>query len=357
MYSYDEILSKMVQKYEELSGFSLSNESDIMLRLKVLSSELFNSYSALEFVKRQMFVPTAEAAFLDKHALERGLSRKSGVKARGEVTFSLSSVITSDIVINKGTVVSTQGPDVKTFETTQAVVLKAGRLSVKVPVLATKEGADHNVTKGAVCVMVTPPLYINQVTNELAFTSGADSEKDEQLRQRIIESYKDISNGTNEVYYKRLAQSVDGVYSASVKSGVRGIGTINIYIGGKGEKQITKEHINAVQKLVDENRELNVDALVVYANERKVFITMTLEVIEGYDFEKVSNEIKEKIIDYVDSLSVAQPFYLCDVGEIIYHTEGVKNYNFLQPYTGDVYPEINEYCAVEMIEIRSGDDG
>lgn len=352
MYSYENILSKMVSKYEELSGGKLSNESDIMLRLRVLASELFNSFSALEFVKRQMFVPTAQAQFLDKHALERGLVRKNGVKAKGEVTFSLSSVIESDVVIDKGTVVSTQGPDVKSFETTQAVVLKAGKLSVKAEVVATKEGADHNVVKGAICVMVTPPLYVSSVTNENGLTGGADREEDEQLRQRVIESYKDISNGTNEVYYKRLAQSVEGVYSASVESGKRGIGTLNIYIGGKGEKQITKEQVDTVQKIVDENRELNVDALVLYATPKKVILTLSLEVKEGYDFDKVSDEIKEKLTEYVDSLSVAQPFYLCEAGDIIFHTEGVKKYNFLQPYTSDVYPEIDEYCSVESIEIR-----
>lgn len=357
MYSYENILEKMVNKYEELSGFKLQNESDIMLRLRVLSSELFNSFSALEFVKRQMFVPTAQESFLDKHALERGLTRKSGVKAKGEVTFCLSSVIAADVVIDKGTVVSTQGPDVKSFETTQAVVLKAGKLSVKAEVVATKEGSDHNVMKGEVCVMVTPPLYVNSVTNELSFTCGADSEDDEQLRQRIIESYKDISNGTNEVYYKRLAQSVEGVYSASVFSGVRGVGTLDIYIGGKGENQITKEQIAMVQEIVDENRELNVDALVLYATPKKVFLTLSLEVKEGYDFDKVSTEIKERITEYVDSLSVSQPFYLSDAGDVIFHTEGVKKYNFLQPYTSDVYPKINEYCSVDTIEIRRGENG
>ena len=69
----------------------------------------------------------------------------------------------------------------------------------------------------------------------------------------------------------------------------------------------------------------------------------------GGDFDKVSDEIKEKLTEYVDSLSVAQPFYLCEAGDIIFHTEGVKKYNFLQPYTSDVYPEIDEYCLVESI--------
>ena len=101
MYSYDEILDKMVKKYEELSGFKLYEESDIMIRLRVLSAELYNSYTALEFVKRQMAVSTAESEYLDHHALQRGLERKNGSKAKGEVTFRLATVVPTDIEIGR----------------------------------------------------------------------------------------------------------------------------------------------------------------------------------------------------------------------------------------------------------------
>ncbi len=352
MYSYNEILDKMVKKYEELSGFKLYEESDIMIRLRVLASELYNSYNALEYVKRQMNVKTAESEFLDNHALQRGLARKNGVKAKGEVTFALSSVIDTDIIIDKGTVVSTASADVKSFETDETVILKAGSLSVKATVTATKAGADHNVMKNAVCVMVTPPLYVSSVTNEMYFTGGADSESDDDLRQRIIDSYRDISNSTNEIYYKRLMQSVEGVYSSSVVAGDRGPGTLDIYLCGKGEKQITKEHFDIAQKIVDENRELNVDVVVYYASPRKVYINFELEVLEGYDFDQIVTELKAKINDYVDSLGVSKPLLMCELGDVIFHTQGVKRYNFIQAYSDDVYPEPNEYCSVDKIEVR-----
>lgn len=352
MYSYDEILEKMVKKYEELSGFKIYEESDIMIRLRVLASELFNSYNALEFVKRQMNVKTAESEYLDNHALQRGLSRKNGVKAKGEVTFSLSSVIDTDIIISKGTVVSTSSADAKSFETDEAVVLKAGSLSVKAKVTATKAGADHNVMKNTVCVMVTPPLYVSSVTNEMYFTGGADGESDDDLRKRIIDSYSDISNSTNEIYYKRLMESVEGVYSSSVVAGERGAGTLNIYLCGKGDKQITKEHFETAQKLVDENRELNVDVMVAYASKRKVFISFALEVLEGYDFDEVQSLLKVKIKDFVDSLGVAKPLLMCELSDVIFHTQGVKRFNLIQAYSEDIYPAQNEYCCIDDIEVR-----
>lgn len=352
MYSYDEILQKMVDKYKELSGFEVFEESDIMIRLRVLAGELFNSYNALEYVKRQMNVKTAESEYLDNHALQRGLSRKNGVKAKGEVTFSLSTIASRDIVIDKGTVVSTASADVKSFETDETVIIKEGTLSVKAKVTATKEGADHNVMKDTVCVMVTPPLFVSSVTNELYFSGGADAESDDDLRKRIIDSYLDISNSTNEIYYKRLVQSVEGVYSSSVIAGKRGAGTLDIHICGKGEKQITREHIDKAQELVDKNRELNVDVFVLYSLPRKVYITFELEVLEGYDYNEIENVLKAKIKDYVDSLGVSKPLLMCELGDVIFHTQGVKKYNFIQAYSGDVYPQANEYCTIDNIEIR-----
>ena len=352
MYSYDEILDKMVKKYEELSGFKLYEESDIMIRLRVLSAELYNSYTALEFVKRQMAVSTAESEYLDQHALQRGLSRKSGNKAKGEVTFSLSTIAARDVVIDKGTVVATASADVKSFETDEAVIIKEGTISVKAKVTATKEGADHNVMKDTVCVLVTPPMYVSSVTNEMYFTGGSDSESDDDLRKRIIDSYRDISNSTNEIYYKRLVESVEGIYSSSVVAGERGPGTLNVYACGKGEKQLTVHQIEKAQAIVDENREFNVDVFVLYSIPRKVYITFSLEVLEGYDFDEIESELKTKIKDYVDSLGVAKPLLMCELGDVIFHTQGVKKYNFIQAYSGDVYPEPNEYCTIDNIEIR-----
>lgn len=352
MYSYEEILDRMVKRYEGLSGIAVSNESDIMLRLKVLSSELYTSFVASEFIKRQMFVQTATGEYLDKHATARGLERKEAQKAKGEVTFKLLEPMDTDIVIEKGTVVATAGPDAKTFETDTDVTLQAGSTSVAVTATAINGGADHNVLSNTICVMVTPPLYVNSVYNQKAFKGGVDAETDEELRERVLYSYRDISNGTNAVYYKRLAQSVPGVYSASVVPKVRGEGTINIYIYGKSDSQVNKDHIDAVQSLVDENRELNVDVLVLYAGEHKIVYTMALDVKDGYDFDEVAAVVDKNIRDYVDCLEVGAPVLLAELGEVVYHIQGVKNYDFVDVYCSDVYPEKNDHCVIESLDIR-----
>ncbi len=352
MDSYEDILSRMVERYRILAGFTPSEESDIMIRLKVLAGEIFNSTVATEFLKQQMFAQTASGEFLDKHATSRGLKRKEAQKATGEVTFSVIETAPSDIVIEAGTVVSTIGEDVKQFETVGTVTLKAGTTNVKANVVALFGGNDYNVLANEVTVLVTPPTGITGVKNEKAFKGGVDAETDEELRQRVLDSYIDISNSTNEIYYKRLVESVPGVYSSSVISQRRGPGTIDIFICGKGSAKITLEHIEKAQELVDRNRELNVDAFVLYSTPIDVKFVLGMQVHDGYNFDQISSVVKAKITDYVDSVGVGKPVLLSALGDIVYHTTGVKNYFFYDAYCEDVIPQINQYCVVKEIEIR-----
>ncbi len=353
MESYDEILSRMVNKYEELSGFSINRESDIMIRLKVLAGEIYNTMVASEFIKRQMFLSSASGEYLDKHALTRGLYRKEAVKSTGEVTFYRNEITDTQLVIEKGTIVSTAGPVIKQFVTDETVTIPSNTGSVTVSATAIEGGASYNVLKESITVLVTPPVGVTSVRNAKAFTGGSDKESDDELRDRVLYSYRDISNGTNAVYYKRLAESVPGVYSASVVSQVRGPGTVDVYICGKGkDATVNKEHIQIVQDLMDENRELNVDIEVLYSWPLNVSFTFNLCVEDGYSFDEVSAVITQKITEYIDSLGVAKPALLCEMGEIIYHTQGVKNYEFLDAFCNDVYPMYKEYCVLTELDIR-----
>ncbi len=352
MDSYEQILSRMKEEYRLQSGFAPKEESDIMLRLKVLAGEIYNSMIATDFVKRQMFVSTASGEYLDKHALERGITRKEAQKATGEVKFTLQALSSTDVVIESGTIVSTKGENARRFVTTNTVVIGAGSMSTKATVEACEGGADYNILQNTATVLVTPVLYVNSVTNEMAFKGGLDRETDEELRMRVLSSYRDISNGTNEIYYKRLAQSVSGVYSASVVKSARGAGTIDVHVCGKEKAPLSSEIMSQVQSLLDENREINVDILVIYATPNKVSYVLDLEVEDGYSFESVSAVVEKKLREYIDTLGVGESALLCDMRDIVYHIIGVRNFEFDRQLCFDVHPKKSEYCVADTIDIR-----
>lgn len=351
MDSYNDILDKMTSKYKTLTSATLSDESDIMLRMKILAGELHNLSAMADFIKRQLFVQTAQGEYLDSHAQQRGLTRKAATKATGKVTFYTIAPAATDIVIDAGTIVGTPAPNAKRFQTDELCIIPQGKTEVTVGVTATKPGADHNVLINTVTVPVTPPIGVSSVKNKTIFSNGTDEETDEMLRERLLESYRDVSNGTNAEYYKRLAMSVPGVYSAGVIPKQRGVGTVDVYICAQGENA-TPKLIAETQSLLDKQRELCVDINVQSATELYISYTFNLSVNDGYSFSEVAQRTEDNIRQYIDSLGIGKAVMLADIGDIIYHTEGVKNYSFLSAFCNDCYVHDSEYCTANMINIR-----
>lgn len=85
----------------------------------------------------------------------------------------------------------------------------------KIAVRAVEEGADGNVTAGAITNIESPITGLVSVTNEVT-TGGADTESDEDLRSRILLEYAGQGAGT-QADYKRWALAQDGIGSVYVE--------------------------------------------------------------------------------------------------------------------------------------------
>ena len=331
MTGYEEILSRMKKKYTEISGYQVPELSDIDIRMKVLAGELFNSEVNLEFIKRQMFPSTATSQYLDLHAQDRGLSRKQAVKATGTVRFYINEPIEEHINIPMGTVVSTEGDTQYRYLTDEAAVLTAGSTVVNVRCTAEKGGSKYNVKSGNITAMVTNVVGIEGVTNPTSFSGGVDLESDEGLRKRILNSFVSISNGTNKAYYKQLAESVDGVSSASVIPKVRGVGTVNVYICCE-KTEASPELVNQVQSIMDRQRELNVDVKVYAAKIVQANFGVRVVLKQGYSESDVRKNVRKSVSEYMDMLEVGEDIYESHLGKAVLSAEGVYNYSWLSIY-------------------------
>ena len=260
MQTYDEILKAMTDKYTALSGIKPDERSDIGIRLRVLAGEIYSNLVNAEWLKRQMFVSTAQGEYLDLHAKERGITRREATHAYGYVTFSVSEAATENISIPKGTVVAVFGSLLR-FETTYDAVIYMGETSATVKVKSVGLGKEYNVLDGTVTVMVTPPSGVETVTNAEAFSGGCDVESDESLRERVVQSIAFPANCTNCAYYEGLAESVDGIGSAAAVPRGRGVGTVDVYVAADGS-EASDEAVEKAQELLSKEREVNVDVLV-----------------------------------------------------------------------------------------------
>ena len=327
METYDEILKRMTEKYEERTGTSPDDSSDIGIRMRVLAGEVYALQAEYEYIKRQMFPDTAEGEFLDRHALQRGITRRSGTKAVGDVKFFLDAVHDYDIVIPEGTVVSTRGENARRFATTEEGFLAAGRLGVTCEAQALTAGADGNVAADEICVIVTPVDSLLSAVNEYMFTGGSDDETDEQLRRRVLDSFVNIPNGTNRAFYIQSALEVEGVHAVGAAAGVRGAGTLDIYIcddEGNADAALKAR----VKNHLDSLREINVDIAVGELIGVPVDIDIDVTAQSGYSTDTVEDNVINAISEFFSVIGAGENFYLSDVGEYIKHAEGVKNYTF-----------------------------
>lgn len=335
MRSYDEILAQMQARYTELTGTEADKASDIGIRLKVLAAEVHSLSAELNWLKAQMFPDTAQGEYLDLHAAQRGLERKSGVKATGDVDFYIARAVNYDIEIPAGTVCAASGGSPIKFETTDSATIFSGQLSANAPIRALEPGASGNVMSQKINVLVTPIPEVTEVRNDYATEDGTDPESDEQLRARIIDSYINIPNGTNKAYYISQALSVEGVAKVGVVPRGRGDGTVDVYIS-RADGTAPNSLIEEVRELLQEAREINVDVDVKALNSIVCPVHMQLETKMGYDFYDVRIACESAIRSYFDSLGGGESVYLSNIGEVVAHVEGVKNYSFIKELTYDV---------------------
>ena len=102
METYDEIYGRMKNAYEQETGDSFNEVSDIAIRLKVLAGEIFKLQTNLEWWKRQMFAVSASGECLDKLASQRGIERKKAIEVNGRNYLQYFSAVQSRYYNSKG---------------------------------------------------------------------------------------------------------------------------------------------------------------------------------------------------------------------------------------------------------------
>ena len=228
--------------------------------------------------------------------------------------------------------------------------LTAGNLTVEVPAESELGGSDKNTGEETIVVMVTPPVGITSVTNEAAFTGGTDAESDDVLRERILESYRNISNGSNKAFYKEEVLKYDGIHSASVIPTARGTGTVDIYVAGKGEL-VDSGLISTIQNDISNLRELNLDVQIKSPTLVEVDVMMSITLKPGYVFSEVRTECQNAINEFFDNLSIGEQVIFAAMGHKIFEIEGAKNYSFNEGSDIDQLIDNDELAVIGTLSI------
>ena len=328
--TYEEILQEMTDLFQSRSGFYPDNASDIGIRLKVLASQIYSLNYKLNWIWKQSSPLSATDEFLDNHASQKGLSRRAGRYAEGELTFYILEPLESDVDIEQGTVAATNTlVSAKRFETTAAATIPAGQTSVVVPARATEIGLEGNVSAGSIKVIEDGANYLF-VTNENAFSSGAQPETDEELRKRILETYSKPVFGGSVNYYKSLALSDSEVVSAGVVPVYNGAGTVKVALE-TADPVASETVINRVSALLNSQREMGIITTVCAAVNYSLDVVGDVTLKDGYSAGDAIEKCENIIRQYIQSLGVGDAFIIADVYKLIMECEEVKNFVLYTP--------------------------
>ena len=204
MRATETIYREMLAAYAKRRGGQLQEDCDLSVRLWAAAAQIQALEAQAEWVLGQSFPQTAAGVYLDRHGAMRGIVRQAPSRATGQLTFRLSNAQTGAVSVETGTVCMTEGT--VRFRTTEPGTIPAGEISVTVAAEAVETGSSGNVGAGTVHVLTACPVAVTAVTNEKAFTGGLSEETDEELRQRILDSFQRLPNGANAAWYELTAR-------------------------------------------------------------------------------------------------------------------------------------------------------
>ena len=350
MKTVEEIYQEMLACYGERTGLEPEAGCDLSARLYALAAQVCALYVQADWTVRQAFPQSAEGEYLDRHALLRGLERKEASAARGTVRFSAESAAGEDRSIPAGTVCMTAG--LVRFETTQEGTIPAGELTANVPVRALVPGSAGNVAAGTITAMAVAPAGVSACTNPEACAGGGDREGDEELRSRVLDTFRRLPNGANAAYYQKEALSFDQVAGAAVISRPRGVGTVDVVVttlaGLPGQ-----DLLDLLTAYFRERREIAVDLQVRAPETVTVDLTVRVKPGEGWSLDEAKAEAEAALRNWFTGKRLGQSVLLAQLGNLIYSCESVGNYAIQAPAAdvaveADVLPVLGTLILEEM---------
>lgn len=184
----------------------------------------------------QAFVKTASGVFLELHAWAVNLTRKQAVAAIGLIQFSRTDTAGA-LVVPLGTVIQSTEINGKIYslQTTLEAQFTDGQSAINVPVEALGTGADYNLAAGYYTVLVDAISGVTSVTNLDSWltTPGAETELDDDLRDRIRNQYSAVNPWHIDSTYASIIASFEGVTIDNTyfeHDAPRGPGTANAFI-------------------------------------------------------------------------------------------------------------------------------
>lgn len=180
--------------------------NNVAVSAKVIAGAVWEAFSFLDYISRQMFVHTAEGIWIDRHAAEYGMTRLPATFASGQATISgdPNTAVPAGLVLQRA-------------DGVQYEIIAPGTTdglgAVDVSVRALTAGKTGNATAGTGLSFAAPVSRLNTAAEVASggIGNGADTESDENLRQRVWNRKRLPPHGGAAHDYVAWAQEINGV--------------------------------------------------------------------------------------------------------------------------------------------------
>ena len=196
----------------------------------VWAAGLYLAYRALGWLARQLFLNTAEGAYLQQRAAWYAIAPEGAATAAGNVVFTGSA----GLPVPLGTVV--QNSDASVTYATQTAATVGGGGMVSVAVAAQVAGAAGNQSPGAALQLATAVAGVlpSVTVDTNGITGGLDAESDASLLTRTLARIQQPPQGGAASDYIAWAKQTAGVTRAWCYPLGRGPGTVDVYFAMDG---------------------------------------------------------------------------------------------------------------------------
>lgn len=273
-------LSELVSRIESdmlsrvVAGLGLLRRSTIRVMARVFGAAVNLTFGFIDWLARQLFVTTAEAEYLEEHALKWGKTRRQPTYAEG--TALATGLDGEDI---PAATIYNDAAGIE-FETTALATIASGVATISVKCKET--GAAGNHPENDILTLAAPISGIDDqaVVDSGGILGGEDLESDDDLRARVLTRIQNPATGGNDADYLQWALDTPslGVTRVWIETEFSGPGTVGIFFVLDNQAPIfpNASNVAQVQGEIDAHAPITARPTVYAPAEKKIAIEMDL---------------------------------------------------------------------------------
>lgn len=216
---------------------------------------------------------------------------------------------------------------------------ETGMTEVNANITAVATGNSYNVGAFTITELVTSVLGIEYVNNLLPVSGGADEESDNEYRARIRDILMNSAAVGTQPGYKRIAESVAGVASATVVQPFPGTidrNIIHVYVIADNATGLPSAALlAAVQAELDkdENHAIADEIYVLSPVAQPINVDVQILTYDSvnYVFSDIQSDIINRLTAFLRALDVGATVYAVDIENVIHDTAGVIDFTMTNP--------------------------